>query len=325
MEEKKNAGFMNYLPLMIMTIFVFTSASLVFTFVLKDSSPVPVFIFFATVQVLSMLFFVLLPERKKHWARKVSMILIGSTIVFLAGLMARQNFQVEGFIFLLLGGVLGGPVIHFIMKISGTLFTGRSWCSWGCWTAAVLDFLPFENGTLWINRSTPRIRYIHLTLSVLLVAVLYGLFNYRLTDSPADPSTGSTGNIQIVYWFIAGNVLYYAAAVVLAFMVKDNRAFCKYLCPVAVLLKIPGLCSLSRIEGMDSGCSGCMKCEEKCPASIRVHSYICNAERVKSTECMLCLNCVAACPEGNLKVSLGLDLVSGEKLNYRQEKKSRGN
>lgn len=41
-----------------------------------------------------------------------------------------------------------------------------------------------------------------------------------------------------MFWlFLAGNVLYYIAGIALAFAFKDNRAFCKYLCPITVLLK----------------------------------------------------------------------------------------
>jgi hypothetical protein len=50
---------------------------------------------------------------------------------------------------------------------------------------------------------------------------------------------GATGTIA-VYWFLAGNVLYYLVGIVLAFQLKDNRAFCKYVCPVTVpLMAVP--------------------------------------------------------------------------------------
>ena len=43
---------------------------------------------------------------------------------------------------------------------------------------------------------------------------------------------------QIMFWlFLAGNALYYIAGIALAFAFKDNRAFCKYLCPITVFLK----------------------------------------------------------------------------------------
>lgn len=34
----------------------------------------------------------------------------------------------------------------------------------------------------------------------------------------------------IMFWsFIIGNILYYAVGITLAFLLKDNRAFCKYI------------------------------------------------------------------------------------------------
>lgn len=315
MEQNRKNLSISTLPLMLMSNLVFTAASLVFTFVLDMSEPVPVFIFFAMVQMIGMLLFVILPEKRKHIGRKVSMIITGSTILFLAGILARQNFQVEGLVFMLLAGVFGGPVIHFIMKITGTLFTGRSWCSWGCWTAAVLDFLPYKTGTSWKDTRLPKTRYIHLAMSTAAVIILYSVFGYTITATEADAAGNGTGSIAIVYWFITGNLLYYAAGIALAVRMKDNRAFCKYLCPVAVPLKAAGIFSLLRIKGRDSSCAGCRKCEENCPASIKIHSYVQSGERVASTECIMCLNCAAVCPRGNLKASLALDLAKSEKLN----------
>ena len=39
------------------------------------------------------------------------------------------------------------------------------------------------------------------------------------------------------YAFIVGNIVYYIVGIVLTFAFKDNRAFCKYVCPVTVFLK----------------------------------------------------------------------------------------
>ena len=48
--------------------------------------------------------------------------------------------------------------------------------------------------------------------------------------------------------FLAGNVLYYIAGITLAFIFKDNRAFCKYLCPITVFLKPMSYFSLLRVH-----------------------------------------------------------------------------
>ena len=43
---------------------------------------------------------------------------------------------------------------------------------------------------------------------------------------------------KIMFWmFLTGNAFYYIAGITLALIFKDNRAFCKYLCPVTVFLK----------------------------------------------------------------------------------------
>ena len=43
---------------------------------------------------------------------------------------------------------------------------------------------------------------------------------------------------NILFWaFLMGNALYYIIGIILAFKLKDNRAFCKYICPITVFLK----------------------------------------------------------------------------------------
>mgnify|MGYP002441214841 CR=1 FL=1 len=55
--------------------------------------------------------------------------------------------------------------------------------------------------------------------------------------------------------FLAGNVIYYISGIALAFALKDNRAFCKYLCPVTVFLKPMSYFSVLRVHCDESGVS----------------------------------------------------------------------
>jgi polyferredoxin len=315
--KKEKPGFASYLPLILMNIMVFTSASLFFAFILHNSDPVPVFAAFAVIQTAALTAFALLPGRFRGVPRHASKILIGSTLLLLAGILGRQNFQMEGFLYLMIAGFVGGPIIHFGMKVLGALFTGRSWCSWGCWTAAVLDFLPYKTNTAWAKKPWKLMRYLHLLLSAVVVSVTYFSCRHIMMSTSADPALNWNESVNAVYWIVTGNVLYYMSGIMLAFVMKDNRAFCKYLCPVAVLLKASAVVSVVRIAPKSESCGGCGKCEEVCPASIAVHSYAGEGSRVKSTECFMCLNCVAVCPEGNLKTSFGFDAALGEKLRKR--------
>jgi polyferredoxin len=304
-----------YAALIIMTIITFTAASLFFAFVLKEFAPVPVFIFFCTVQCTGFVLFALLPEKFRTIPRHASKIIIGMMLLVIAGVLGRQNFQIEGFVYLLFAGFVGGPVIHFGMKIIGSLVTGRSWCSWGCWTAAVLDFLPYNRNTKWKRGSLKYLRYVHLALSIGIVSVTYFVLRHVMQSTNPDQTINWQESASAVYWVVAGNGFYYLSGIILAFVMKDNRAFCKYLCPVAVLLKAGSIFALTRVDSIKTKCSGCKKCESVCPASIKVHSYTESGRRVASTECLICLNCIAVCPDKNLYLSVGFEPAVKEKLN----------
>ena len=100
--------------------------------------------------------------------------------------------------------------------------------------------------------------------------------------------------------FIAGNVLYYAAGIALAFAFKDNRAFCKYICPITVFLKPMSYFSLLRIKVEQEKCVCCGKCEKVCPMNVAITDN--KRSRRYGTECILCLECVNKCPKNAIKM-----------------------
>jgi len=192
-----------YIAAPLMTITCFFIASLVFTFVLKNPSPVPVFIIFGTIQVIAMVLFAVLPRRGKRIARTVAMFLIGSFILVLAGMLGRNNFQIEGFLYYLLSGTFGGTIIHFIMgKIAGPIVFSRSWCNWGCWTSMVFDLLPYKTGTQWRTGILPKMRYIHFAASFALVALCYWGLHYSFINTDSAALKQGTGTTQEFIWFI---------------------------------------------------------------------------------------------------------------------------
>ena len=121
--------------------------------------------------------------------------------------------QIEGFWYYLFTGVFEAATIHYaVAKIFGPLLFGRGWCGYACWTAMVLDFPPYK------TPQGPRkkigwIRYITFLLSL---AFVIALFLANVADIE-----------QIMFRaFIIGNVLY-AVGIFLAFLLNDNRTFCK--------------------------------------------------------------------------------------------------
>ena len=104
-----------------------------------------------------------------------------------------------------------------------------------------------------------------------------------------------------------------------AFRLRDNGAFCKYLCPIAVFLKTTSRFALLKVRGDPEKCNMSGLCEKACPMDIRIRDYIAAGTRVLSTECIFCSSCVNACPNGALRVMARLDL-GGRELLHQQDR-----
>lgn len=221
----------------------------------------------------------------KRYARHFVQLAVGGYMLLYLGVISRENMQIEGFWYYLFTGVFEAATIHYaVAKIFGPLLFGRGWCGYACWTAMVLDFLPYK------VPQTPRkpigwLRYVTFTLSLVFVAALF---------------LANVGHLErIMFWaFVIGNALYYGAGILLAFAFRDNRAFCKYLCPVTVFLKPMSYFSLVRITCDKSKCVSCGRCRRVCPMEVDMTDN--SRRRVNGTECILCMECVKSCPKGAL-------------------------
>ena len=220
--------------------------------------------------------------RKYPYARRVVQLLVGLYMLVYLGLINRENMQIEGFWYYLLTGVFEAATIHYaVAKIFGPLIFGRGFCGYACWTAMVLDFLPYKTRAL-PRKSIGWIRYLTFALSFLFVSALFLL---------------KVGNLErIMFWaFLFGNLAYYLVGIALAFLFKDNRAFCKYICPVTVFLKPMSYFSLVRIRCDETKCISCGKCKKVCPMDVEMTDN--SRKRKNGTDCILCMECVKVCPK----------------------------
>ena len=148
------------------------------------------------------------------FARNMVQIVVGLYMLVYLGILSNENMQIEGFWYYLFLGVFEAAVIHYLVaKIGGPLFFGRGWCDYACWTAMILDLLPYK------TPKNPRlkigfIRYIMFIISLTFVSLLFIL---------------KIPNLEKImfYSFIIGNIIYYLIGITLALILKDNRAFCK--------------------------------------------------------------------------------------------------
>ena len=253
--------------------------------------------------------YIFLPKKKKPSGRRLAQLLIGIYMLGFLGLIKMENMQLEGFFFYFLSGFFAGSVIHYLVaKILGPVLFGRGFCGWACWTAMVLDFLPYKRNKMRrVATKWESFRYIHFGLSLLLVLVLWFYFQYRPNQMVQSD----------LLWIVGGNTFYFASEILLAFALNDNRAFCKYLCPIATILKVTSRFSLLKIEGDREKCTQCGVCNKTCPMDINIMEYINNAERVLSTECIFCLTCTTVCPEGILEDTLKWDVGGKEYIQRR--------
>lgn len=223
--------------------------------------------------------------RKYKYARRIAQLLVGCYMLIYLGLICGENMQIEGFWYYLFTGVFEAATIHYaVAKIFGPLFFGRGWCGYACWTAMILDLLPYKVPVR-PRKRMGWIRYITFGASLLFVAALF--FSHA-------------GKIErIMFWaFVIGNALYYIVGIGLAYAFKDNRAFCKYICPITVFLKPMSYFSVLRVTCEKDKCISCGRCKKVCPMDVDMTDN--SRKRKNGTECILCFECVKSCPKNAL-------------------------
>lgn len=227
--------------------------------------------------------------QKKKCARNIVQLTVGLYMLVYLGLICQENMQIEGFWYYLFLGIFEAATIHYaIAKIFGPLIFGRGWCGYACWTAMVLDFLPFKTPSS-SRKNIGFIRYIVFIASLLFVGAL---FIFKVPNKE-----------KIMWWsFIIGNIIYYAVGIALAYKFKDNRAFCKYICPITIFLKPMSYFSLMRVKVDKDKCISCKKCERVCPMEVEILNN--SRKRKNATECILCVKCIQECPKNAIDLDI---------------------
>lgn len=225
--------------------------------------------------------------KKFKYARLVVQFAVGLYMFLYLGIISGENMQIEGFWYYLFLGVFEAATIHYVVaKLFGPVIFGRGWCGYACWTAMFLDLLPYK------TPQTPRKGFGYLRYVTFLASLLFviALFVFQVPDLS-----------QIMFYsFIIGNIMYFGIGTILAFTCKDNRAFCKYICPITIFLKPASYFSLLRIKIDEEKCNGCGRCKKVCQMNVEMTNN--SRKRINGTECILCFKCIDECPQKALHI-----------------------
>jgi len=236
-----------------------------------------------------------LKGRKRLIGRKVSILMILPCLLFFVPVLNNENFQLEGVVLIVLAGFFNKGFIHYaVAKIFGPIIWRRGFCGYACWTAAILDWLPIKNKANDFPRSYRNIRYIPLVLSILLPVFMIFVFSYN-------PWVDYI-NKQEMKWMFVSNGIYYAIAIPLAFLLSDKRAFCKYVCPVSLVMKPTSTIGIIKIgPDLTKKCTECGACNNICSMGVDIMSFISENKPITDTECILCNDCEIVCPVNKIK------------------------
>ena len=279
-------------------------------FLKRYKSPIGIFVLFELIGVLfssiwNHIFYILnfsyigffvaltvaLSISGKRSARIISEFAVGIYMFVFLGLMNQENMQLEGFFYMAVMGIFQAAVIHYaVAKIAGPLIFGRAWCGYACWTAMILDILPYKIPKEPRQERLGIFRWVIFGVTLLYFITVWFFFREQIH--------------HIMYIsFIVGNLLYYISGIILAYLFKDNRAFCKYLCPVTIFLKPASYYALLRIRCDEEKCVKCNKCLKSCPMNVDMLNN--RRSRRNWTECIQCQQCVHVCPTKALYWKMG--------------------
>ncbi len=238
------------------------------------------------------------PGRKQWWRWLV--LAAGGSGILVFMLVDAVDLDLHGFFELLIAGTAGAAIGHTMATtIVGPLVFGRVLCGWGCWRAMVLERLPVGTGMgrrrgIW--SWTP---FLGVGLSLAAGAMLTLVLEVEPGGRPGNLRGDSAWPVA------AGVAVYYAAAITLALALRDQRAFCKYLCPTGFILRWTSRRALLHVSARADACTDCGACTKVCPMDIPVAARAKLGTRIGRGDCILCQRCVQSCATGALRMRFG--------------------
>ena len=219
--------------------------------------------------------------------------------------------------------LLGGAGIAVITGLLGFLFwfifLNKGWCGYVCPFGTLQDWLTYLRKSMGIRYSTysqsqfeklSKIKYIFLTIVILFpllmgVGVLGGEWSASFCQMCPARIISPTLSGDFSQWAIdfssktamvltALGILFAGVFFVGSFVKK--RFFC-FFCPMSALHYIFSKFSIVQLRKDGSKCTRCGDCYAVCDMQIKDIADNVTDVNILRDDCILCLKCVAACPE----------------------------
>lgn len=200
-------------------------------------------------------------------------------------------------------GIVTGGLVVFVLLFACSLFFGRLWCGWLCPAGGLQEIYAHINNKIVNITKLGLLKYLmFLTIIfVPLVSAIRSAGGLNAIDFFYNTYHGISIEQSGAYTIFLAQIAFITAFSLLA----GRRGFCRYFCPIAVimiagrvtgrairnLMRSPAL-SLSADAAL---CTNCRKCSKICPMGLDVNLMVLDG-RMENVECIFCFACVDICP-----------------------------
>ncbi len=203
-------------------------------------------------------------------------------------------------------GELSFQILTVAAVMAVTIIAGRFFCGFLCAFGAMGDFAAFLGRKLHFPQ--PRIpesldmvlKYFKYAL-LLFIVVFIWVLGVMVVPDTSNPWTVFGMYAKIGSWSGFSYLISAGGAMLLAIFVASMfipRFFCRYLCPLGAVFAMTSGARILRVDKPTTSCGGCMACTRNCPMNLSLNKK----EKVRSGECISCMQCVDVCPQKNAHV-----------------------
>lgn len=244
----------------------------------------------------------------KYQAARLARIVVSSLVAVAVFAAVAFGYDLWLSRWQLVPAILAGASLWAVLWLVVTAVAGRVYCSSVCPMGTLFDvFARLGHRNKGYFYSSPRV-VIRRSLALIAVGAL--IAGIPLMFDILEPAAAfsriaawSLGPVlnAVAFSFGACVVAFATVAFAAAIAFARGRLLCNTICPVGTLLGEISRFSLYHIDINTDKCIGCGKCTERCKAECINPS----AHTVDPARCVMCFDCVAACPNSAITYRRG--------------------